>query len=288
MIFTELWLDRIKEIYITTYQSDFLDQFRTNQIRLLEKSNFNHRLAITVFSLIKFIGINWREVSDLQKQFEEGNDRDNNFFDLSTAFPSWSFVPFDQFYVFSIGWVQFLTWIHFRDAEFLSRKEQFDVWCVLQDRQIKIEVLYQSKFPPQGHKICCGGQTQDRRRINLSHFCCWFTGGEEMSTSLFCYRSALLFWLTEWSPVSHCGETSAQPLEKVRNRVQPGPVGVQEHRRHHRVSLSVELFLLLWQMVMGGLEDPGEPVKWCMIFHIIYDMNKQKAIPWNLQNNKMI
>ena len=211
MIFTELWLDRIKEIYITTYQSDFLDQLRTNKIRLLEKSNFNHRLAITVFSLIKFIGINWREVSDLQKHFEEGNDRDNNLFDLSTAFPSWSFVPFDQFYVFSIGWVLFLTWIHFRDAEFLSRKEQFDVWCVLQDRQIKIEVLYQSKFPPQGHKICCSGSPSDQfvTFLLLIH-----PTGEEMSTSLFCYRSALLCWLTEWSPVSHCGETSAQPWRR--------------------------------------------------------------------------
>ena len=103
-----------------------------------------------------------------------------------------------------------------------------------------------------------------------------FHPGEEMSTSLFCYRSALLFWLTEWSPVSHCGETSAQPLEKVRNRVQPGPGGVQEHRRHHRVSLSVELFLLLWQMVMGGLEDPGEPVKWYDISHNIWLWTNKK------------
>ena len=54
------------------------------------------------------------------------------------------------------------------------------MWCVLQDRQIKIEVLYQSKFPPQGHKICCSGSPSDqfvtflllihRRRICQRHY----------------------------------------------------------------------------------------------------------------------
>ena len=274
MIFTELWLDIIKEIYFTTYQSDFLDQLRTNKIRLLEKSNFNHRLAITVFSLIKFIGINWREVCDLQKHFEEGNDTDNNLFDLSTAFPSWIFVPFDQFYVFSIGWVLFLTWIHFRDAEFLSRKEQFDVWCVLQDRQIKIEVLYQSKFSPQGHKICCSGSPSDqfvtflllihRRRGNVNVIILL-----SVSFTFLAHRVE--------SSVSLWGDFSTA-LEKVRSRVQPGPSGVQENQ-HHRVRLSMELFLLLWQMVMGGLEDPGEPVKWYDISHNIwYEQTKSNSV----------
>ena len=64
------------------------------------------------------------------------------------------------------------------------------MWCVLQDRQIKIEVLYQSKFPPQRHKICCSGSPSDQF---VTFLLLIQPAGEEMSTSLFCYRSALLF-----------------------------------------------------------------------------------------------
>ena len=67
LIFTELWLERIKEIYITTYQSDTSTNWEQIKFWLLEKSNLDQSLAYTVFSLIKFVGINWRKVYDLQK-----------------------------------------------------------------------------------------------------------------------------------------------------------------------------------------------------------------------------
>lgn len=138
MIFTELWLERIKEIYITTYQSDTWTNSEQIKFRLLDKSNFNQSLAYTVFSLIKFIGINWREVYHLQKHFEEGNKSWRTGFkkDLSTGFRSWIFCSIWSVLRISHGWVQFVTWIHSWDTEFLSRKEQDDAQCVLQETKL--------------------------------------------------------------------------------------------------------------------------------------------------------
>jgi len=50
LIFTELWLERIKEIYITTYQSDTWTNSEQIKFRLLEKSNFNQCLAYGIQS----------------------------------------------------------------------------------------------------------------------------------------------------------------------------------------------------------------------------------------------
>ena len=50
LIFTELWLERIKEIYITTYQSDTWTNSEQIKFRLLEKSNFNQSLAYGIQS----------------------------------------------------------------------------------------------------------------------------------------------------------------------------------------------------------------------------------------------